>query len=469
MIKRAFLKVKRQFGKTILVGIVFFVIANLVIAGLSIRNATNEAMAYAKKSLGSEVSFQTNMEDFRKSMDENREEGQNYRDQMKNMTIPEPKLEDVVKIGESDYVKNYSYGYQTKAEAKNFTPVEVTGGVPSGGPGDMGLMKEETSDTNQVQIQAINEYQYISGVKDETFTLKDGEIFSEDTENPVLISSDLAKANDLSVGDEIQFTTLSTDEEITLKITGIYENSADDFLSNSNVIYTNIEGGKQFLDGNLETVSNVTYYLNNPEDADAFIKEAEGKVTDLEDQQLTLSINNQAYEQMVGPIEQVGSTANIILIVVVIAAVLIIGLIVTIQIKERNYEIGVLLSLGETKMKIICQLFLELVIVATVAFVLSIGTGSVLSKQLGNQLLDSQTQIEEQQTMQGPFGNGGFQMMQPKGNNVETIDQIDVSVNASTYIFLFVIGYMIIAIAIVLPMIQIMRYEPRKILQRNEG
>ena len=53
MIKRAWLSIIRKRSKTVILGFLMFVIANLVLATIFIKNATEESMNYAKSSLGS--------------------------------------------------------------------------------------------------------------------------------------------------------------------------------------------------------------------------------------------------------------------------------------------------------------------------------------------------------------------------------------------------------------------------------
>ena len=99
---------------------------------------------------------------------------------------------------------------------------------------------------------------------------------------------------------------------------------------------------------------------------------------------------------MVEPIEQVGSFANIILWAVVIASILIISLIVVLNVKDRRYEIGVLMSLGASKLNIAGQILTELLIVGTIGFILSIGTSGMIASTLGDNLLKSQLESSQQ-------------------------------------------------------------------------
>jgi len=59
------------------------------------------------------------------------------------------------------------------------------------------------------------------------------------------------------------------------------------------------------------------------------------------------------YQQMLQPLNNVSSFAKNIVILVAVAGVIILTLIIMLSIRERKYEIGVLLSLGESRVKVI--------------------------------------------------------------------------------------------------------------------
>ena len=52
MLKNAFLSIKKNIGKTVLLFVIMTVIANLIIAGLSIQSASKKSMEQIRTSLG---------------------------------------------------------------------------------------------------------------------------------------------------------------------------------------------------------------------------------------------------------------------------------------------------------------------------------------------------------------------------------------------------------------------------------
>jgi len=475
MLKRAYLAVTRRKNKSIILGIILFIVANLVLSSITVKNATEEAVDYARQSLGGEVSLSTDMDQFRDNMHQMIDEESDGT--FTRPDNPDIYLSDVLSIAESDYVIDYSYGFTFNATAVDFDPIETESVATDDFAGGHGFSFEDSGD---ISIQAINAYALISGVSSGDIELIEGEAFDEANGDDVVISYELALANDLELGDTIEIETLEEEVAKTLTIIGIYDNVSDgDSLGNrwmdpSNTMYVNISTGVDLLseddynDGDY-VVSHVNFYLDDPINADAFIEEANTLVSDLEDRGLALDLDDAAYEQMVGPIEGVASSSNSILIVVVVAAVVILSLLIINQIKDRNYEIGVLLALGEKKSKVAFQIFTELILVATIAFVLSFGTSSFISQRIGDNLLENQLTMSEEQSVDTYGRGGGMGMGQFSSvNSVDAIDELEISASLDDYMMLFGIGYLIILISLVLPIAKIMKYEPKTILTRKE-
>jgi len=326
-------------------------------------------------------------------------------------------------------------------------------------------------------------------VQNDTMKITDGKYFDETTNDQVIVSYDLATSNSLKVGDKISLQNVYDSVAHEVTVIGIYDLTEEQsFGSPENTIYMNTTTAAKFLsteaynDGDY-TVQNVRFELNNPEQADAFIAAAKAKFPDMESDSLSLSIDTSAYEQMVGPIESVGNFATTIFWIVVVASVAIITLIVTINVKDRRYEMGVLLSLGASKLNVATQILVELAVVGTVAFVISIGTGTLVARTMSEGLLNNQIAMSEQQSednfgrpgamgggRQGggigqPFAMGGGSTNQ---TNVEAIDSIDVNASPSDYVLLFAIGYGVIILALLFPTWSIVKYQPKTILTGKE-
>lgn len=477
MFKRAWLSVKRKKTKSIILFLFLFIISNLVLSAISIKNATTESMNLAKKSLGGEVSLSMNMEKLRNNFMDNKEEP-SIDDKKENMEKMHDKMDesnitksDVDKLKNIKYVKDIKYTFSVDGEESSFKLYSNS----TEEDGENKDFSKRDNMNNSLQIEAINTFKLQDDYVNKTIEFTEGEAFDEDDNDTVIISYELANSNNLSINDKIKVKDSSGNEH-ELTIIGIYQNTDSRGFNNYNKIYINTSTGEKFLseddynNGNYK-VSSAIFYLDNPENSDKFISKAKKLITDLDDRYLKLDIDKESYEQMVSSLEGVSKFSNTILIVVVLASIVVISLMVINSLKDRIYEIGVLLSLGEKKKKIVGQFIIELILISTIAFVLSIGSSSLISQKLADTVLESQDKVENKMndSRQGGRGNDFSPFNINKGkSNVKVIDEIDVNVNKEDIGLLFIVGYGIIFISMIVPSIKIINSDPKDILSRRE-
>jgi putative ABC transport system permease protein len=460
--------------------------ANLVLASIAIKGAVSESMAYAKSSLGGTVYLQPDITKLREQAQVSGS-GAPTPGVRLSFARPDIKVSTVKDLADSSYVKDYTYSVNDQAKASGFTPIEQNTNGPGGAMRFNVQDEDDAALESDVSVQGINSYAFISQVEAGTMKLSSGTYFDESTDNKVILSYDLANSNGIKVGETITLQNIYTEKNYPLEVIGIYDLSEDDGFGAmlGNEIYMNVKTAAQFMgETNYASgdysVSNVRYFLTSSEYADAFMKEANEKYPTLADENLALSIDISAYEQMVGPIESVGSFATTILWIVVLASVAIVTLIVAINVKDRQYEMGVLLSLGATKANVIGQIFVELLIVGTVAFVSSMATSTLLAQNMSQGLLSSQiaaSQADSKNNFGRPsaapggsraFSGGMFFSSGGVKSNAEAISEINVSASAIDYLILFAIGYGIIVLALLLPAWNIVKYQPKTILSGKE-
>lgn len=296
-----------------------------------------------------------------------------------------------------------------------------------------------------------------------------------------MIEQTLAENNELAIGDTI--TISSTEEEgteVTLEIVGIYETTATTdgqlasfaFSIPNNVLYvphtvsTALKG-----EDSAGTIDQAVYYMADPAYIDSFIEEAEANgVVDFT--QYTLDANDQLYQQMVGPIENVASFSSNTVFVITIAGAIILSLIVMMSIRERTYEMGVLLAIGEKKWKLIGQFLVEIIIIAALSLGVASVSGNVIANQLGEELLSQQiTQVEEDQTVPQGFGRGGMGRLgltQTTQTSVDPISELSIQVSGEELLILGGIGLLIAVISTLIPSLSIIRLQPKTILTKQE-
>ena len=267
-------------------------------------------------------------------------------------------------------------------------------------------------DSGDFTITGVNDTSSVSDFSNSTNSISSGTGISSSTaDNEAVISSDLAKANSLSVGDSFTVTTTvnNTTTSYTLKVVGIYTSTAtvtSSQLQNKasnpqNNIYTNLTTANT-MKGTTDTVDSAVYTLSNPSEKDSFVDSAK---SDIDTSIYEITSNDQVYQQMLTPLNSIASISQNIVLLVSIAGAIILTLIVVLSIRERRYEIGVLMSLGESRLKIISQFFIELFMVVLVSIGIASAAGNLVGNALGQQLINQQT--SSSQTTSGPGPDGG--------------------------------------------------------------
>ena len=502
MLKRSWLSIRRKLGRTVVLTLIFFMMANLVLAAITIKTAVAAQMDYAKSTLGGTVTIQADMDAIRENQKEQMKAGADRKEMFGEMVRPQIDVETANKIATySDYVKDYSYEVSTSANSGDLDVVESKmpsfgpGGPGGGFPGSQSSSKNDSSTLDKdITISGINSYAYIQAVKNETMTIKDGTYFDEATNGSAMISYEFAELNGLKVGDKVTLKNVYTEASIEFSIVGIYDTSEE--RADANTIYMNTVTAAKFLssddynNGNYN-VSNPNFYMINSDKAEEFVSKINSDFPKLSENKLKIAVDTSEYDAMSGSIESIGSFATTILIIVIIAAIIIITLIVTLNVRDRRYEMGVLLSLGAKKTNVVAQIATELLIVGTLGFALASISGTFLAKAMGNSILESQTASSAKQSEKN-FGRPGAGMSgMPGGSSKNMLNmpdmpdgaenmkdkmfsgreqkvELDINATPIDFLLLFVTGYLVIIFALIVPSASIMRYQPKEILAGKE-
>ncbi|MGM1045691.1 MAG: ABC transporter permease [Bacillota bacterium] len=472
-IKRAFLSIQARKGKSLILFAVFLVLTNLVLAGFAIQNVTKTANDLARKELGVDVTLGLDGEKFQKYVQKQRSENPNER-----IHRPEVSTEEADKLAESPYVKDYNYLKDSQGVADGYTPIngdnegEAIGG--SIGGGEQGNMKMPNT-----FIHGVRSSDLLKEFTEETNKMIEGRpITSEDKDKKVaLVEKQLAEQNDLQVGDKLKITSTDETSTVEFEILGIYETSTVDgnmesappLFHPSNKVYVSYESLKEFSenkDMKGAPIDQAIYYLKDPHHIDDF--KAEGEKADIDFDLFKLDAHDALYKKMVGPIENVASTSKWIIYLVSITGSIILGLIIMLTIKERRKELGILLAIGEKKGKLIGQLLVEVLCIAALAFSFSIFTGGTVSQKMGDSLLQKEV-ISSEEEQQGANNPGFmFEMNNDQGQDVDPIDNIDISVTSQDLLKLGGLGLLIAILSTILPALSILRVNPKDILLKDE-
>ncbi|MEA4830258.1 MAG: ABC transporter permease [Enterococcus thailandicus] len=500
-IKRALKSTKVKWGRSLLLFAVFTAILVFVLAGLTIRSAAEQAASEAQKEVGATVTLSANREaSFQKPAETATSETDSdgtaqERIDPGSFSLTPVSLEDAQKIADLADVKSYSFESSASALASD--------GITAISSSDSTDSSAESTDANQpmggdmpgggqmtqadFQVTGVLTSAQNSTFSSGTATITDGEGIDESDKgtNQVLIEQTLATANDLAVGDTFTITS-SEDEETTYELTvkGIYESSASSnsmgmqfsMMNPSNTLYTSYTLANE-LNGTAEdnTIDSAVYTLADPENMDDFLAKAK-KLIDTDT--FSLQSNDAAYQSMLEPLNNVASFSKNVVLLVAVAGIIILTLIIMITIRERRHELGVLLSLGESRIKIILQLFTEVALCMILALGVAAVSGNVVANVVGQQLLEQQTSSDQNtQTNdaksqrpdgENPGGRGG-QMGAPGGNSnpfavSDEVSELSINVTPTQIGFLALVALGISLLSVCLASIGILRLNPRKIL-----
>ncbi|KFZ26491.1 MAG: FtsX-like permease family protein [Candidatus Izimaplasma bacterium HR2] len=460
MFKRSWISVIKNKGRTIILATLLFVIANLVLSSISIKSATIEAMDQARISLGPEITLTTNKTDLFDYIRAYRDEyGTRPSTEEINDLLTPISSEIAYEIAESEYVTDFNFSFTTSTVAVGFLPLN-----------DVGTL--DYTNINKISVTGTYNPMLLDQFGDSgayELTLESTS-FSGSDQGVIIISETLAFQNDLVIGDTLSLINQEGLNETGFIIVGLF-NSEDAFETTGRNIIDNevfiplndalsINGQDYTSDF---TITTAKYYLDDPLNIDLFVEESTFNHEEISSGALTF--NDVNYDAITAPLQSVASFSDIVLIAVVVAAVVILTLLIINTLKERKYEIGVLLSLGEDKVKISLQYLIELLLIATVAFTLAIATSNSISGYLGDILIENEVADASTETTDTPRGGGGGGMitLTPLGD-VEYIDEIDVSVSFNDFLVTIALGSMIIILSSAIPSLYITRFQPKKIL-----
>ncbi|MGE7978264.1 ABC transporter permease [Psychrobacillus sp. NPDC093200] len=456
ILKNAIKNIKRNKGRNILVGIVSVIIAITCVISLVINTATSSIITDYKNQFGSEINVEL---DFAKL----------YEDGI-TTDFPEVTIDQLKNYADSEYVKDYYFYLEAPAVSKinainqqEDAPLEgavsAEGGAPDIGPPNL-------------KVIGSSSYELFEEFKKGERKIIDGKIFEKNDE--IVISENLAQLNGLKVGDSITVRSIAdANKDVSLTIKGIYKDLTKDnmgeyavkdpYMTRENEILTTYETATGLVGKEASTMSRIKYFLNSPDDLDAFIKEAQGKGLS---EYYSLTNNAYLYKQIAGPVESVQKISTVFLIVVLILGGIILILLNLIALRERKYEIGVLRAIGMKKYQVIKTLLYESIIVTMVAVMLGLGVGSLTAQPISNKLLSDQIEQRQEQmeNMGGNLGGSGAAMP----NTDEIIQSLNVQLDASVILGMFLIGGLLVIISSSMSLVYITKYEPIKILsERN--
>lgn len=298
-------------------------------------------------------------------------------------------------------------------------------------------------------------------------SLKDGRMIDETDSNVCVISEQLAAENNLAVGDILKFNDYHDPENAQVyeaAIIGIYQTeqfmlplmSGDTFRS-ENIIFTDLRFPEKAEGAENDPCFEHAYFRVADVDEYDNVKAAVEAV-EIDWERYDLIDRNGNMSTMSSNFNDLAKISTLLIIITFIAGFVILFLIFLFWTKNRNHEIGILLSLGCKKFSILGQLFAEALLIALISFLVAFAVAPAVSEIAADYLVAEQVeQAEIQQKIDADKVAGS----QPSGE----LTVVGVEVNIISEMLLFCTTSMIVLIGISIGTagITILKKNPRDI------
>ena len=282
-------------------------------------------------------------------------------------------------------------------------------------------------------LQGCNNSELLSYFRTNTLELVEGRAIREGDKYQILISDELAEKNQLKVGDQIRVEQLSLPLTYTKRITDLNDLTvvATEYLTIAGIFHANVAqytneytveeqviGNYMFMDidglTEMERISKkdlgeaidpeytATFFIDDPARMDEIIEEIK-EIPEITWSDYELKVDTSMYESALKPLENVSKITTFLIVFLIAVCIVLLILVLRIWIGARKKEVGILLSIGETKRKVRGQMLLEGGILLFGALILALGITMWGGDRMGNALLDQMNYREVQNSQKEPM------------------------------------------------------------------
>ena len=410
---RAYLYIIRKKVRSSILFLIVILISFFLLSGSVLNTTVNNI----SKNLYKDVNFGFNIESVDKSNKEIEKDTLKKIEELKGITT-----------------KNYIFSKPVNVEGKKVVQENQ----------NITLNDEIKNNSNLVMLNGITASKSNIDFKSEVLKLEKGRHIEENDNNKIMIHEKFAQLNNVNLGDKIK---LSQEGKILeLEVVGIYSGEktntfnglSSDFIENT--VYTDYKSSQEL--SNLianNKVTSVEYGVEDPTKLDDVIKAVEN----LGINNLMVSKSNKNYELVTSSVESITKITNMIRIGSVVVGVVILSLILMFWVRERTYEIGILLSLGTSKVNLVLQFIVEVLLVTIFGLMIALGIEIATIKYLASNV------------------GSIFSEELPKSIADELMK---ISVNGIDIVNLVIVMISIVIISVVVALLPILKMKPKKIL-----
>lgn len=301
--------------------------------------------------------------------------------------------------------------------------------------------------------------------------LKNGRWGNDNDVNVCVISEELAQKNNLDVNDIISFNDYRDKESSPIyeaQIIGIYINSnliepmmTGDTYRGENLIFTDLNFPEKVIgcDGD-PLYQNATFFVDSSANYTS-VKDSI-KETDINWKRYDLLDDSGNAEILCENLGNISQISQIMFWFCTISGTIILFLNFVFWMRQRRREIGVLISLGKSKLEILGQFFTEAFMIAIIAIVLSIFIAPRIGEKMTNYIVLEQEKAEKE--------NNLIVEQQIEGPNIDetgTVSEVEVNINEDIFIKITFVTLLMIVVAIFSAGYSVIKKNPMVILSER--
>ena len=248
------------------------------------------------------------------------------------------------------------------------------------------------------------------------FKIKQGRHLEQNDRKKIMIHEVFAQKNNLKIGDKVEIDLINTSDIKTetqktkFEIIGIfsgkkqekYTGLSSDFSENT--IFSNFKTTMQSLNlpESESLLSKVTLYTESADQLEKAVAKTEK--LNINWSKYRIEKNNTAFKDALESITGVKNIINLMTYLIIIGGSVVLSLILMLWLRERIYEIGILLSIGTSKLQIVLQFIIELVLISIPTIVSS----SILGNLVFSLITKGLSEAEETSSIASSFANSVF-------------------------------------------------------------
>ena len=229
------------------------------------------------------------------------------------------------------------------------------------------------------------------------FELVEGSHITEDMSNGLIINRERAEINGLKIGDTLEgmIEPYSDDPLINMEIVGFFDIVADkndeaNMLDDSTMwdytdyAFCSINAMKamavNYEDGN--KTREADFYVSDAAQLENVIAEVQN-ISSINWDNFIITANDEVYQNISSALSDTNTLVTTLIVVITVVSMVLITLILSMSIRSRKKETGILLAVGIAKPAVILQYALETMLIAIVAFPLAYLSSKQVAGALG--------------------------------------------------------------------------------------